>query len=54
MPLFEVYLDGKRKFWTDAEECIPPEDMQADMCEAGYKLMFKGKRITPKRRKNER
>ena len=52
MPLFEVWLDGKRKFWTDDENCIPPDSVQADMYEAGYKLMYQGKRITPKRRKH--
>lgn len=39
--LFEVYLNGKRMMWTDAESCIPSESVQKAMKKAGCKIKTK-------------
>lgn len=44
---FEV-LDrfGKRIFWTEHESCVPDEETQAGLLDAGYRISYNDMNVT--------
>ena len=48
--LFEILNSfGKRVFFTEYKECIPPKQQIENMSKAGYKFKIDGKNATKKK-----
>ena len=46
--VFKVIKDGKVKFWTDMQSCVPNEEQIKALKKAGYKVKWR------KEKKNEK